>query len=97
MRAVEGREAIGRRFAAAAGTGLRLRLRVTGPVVHDTGDPEVVIAEFDHEIRAAGSDRDPPRRHRAGRPVRDGLVAASRDHHDHAALAEATRGHRPGT
>jgi uncharacterized protein len=83
---IEGRETIRAHFAGAAGAGLSLVAR--NVVVHETADPEVIIAEFDYDITG-----------RAGSVtaaniqvlrVRDGLITATRDYHDHLAIAHAT-------
>jgi uncharacterized protein len=84
---LEGREAIRAHFAAAAEG--PLRLRAANVVVHDTGDPEVVIAEFDYDgrVRATG-DAFRVANIQVLR-VRGGRIVASRDYHDHRALAAA--------
>jgi uncharacterized protein len=43
---LRGRQALAEHFAAAAP--LPLRMRAENLVVHETGDPEVAIGEFDH-------------------------------------------------
>jgi ketosteroid isomerase-like protein len=85
---IEGRETIRAHFAGAAG--MELSLVARNVVVHETADPEVIVAEFDYDITG-----------RAGSVtaaniqvlrVRDGLITATRDYHDHLALARATGG-----
>jgi ketosteroid isomerase-like protein len=53
-------------------------------MVHETTDPEVIVAEFDYEIAAAGNSA------RVSNiqvlRVRDGLIVESRDYHNHAAM-----------
>jgi len=79
---IEGRAEIHRHFLR--GADLPLTLTARNVVVHETTDPEVVIAEFDYEIqgvRAARSANVQVLR------VRDGKIVATRDYHDHAAIA----------
>ena len=52
---LEGREAVRAHFAAAAGG--PLRVQASNIVVHDTGDPEVVIAEFDYDGQVSTAGR----------------------------------------
>lgn len=85
-----GREAIRARFAEADRMGLRFTCR--NVVVHETSDPEVIIAEFDYDI--PGADGVVTAANIQVLRVRDGLVAATRDYHDHVALARAL-GHLP--
>ncbi|MEV4255152.1 nuclear transport factor 2 family protein [Spirillospora sp. NPDC049652] len=87
---IEGRAALAEHFAAA-GKG-PVRLRVRDVVVHETRDPEVIVAEFayDRVLTTTGAAFE------MGNiqvlRVRDGLIVASRDYHDHAALARALAG-----
>lgn len=83
---IEGRETIRTHFESAAGTGLRLVAR--NVVVHETTDPEVVIAEFDYDITTehgtgTGANIQVLR-------VRDGLIKQTRDYHDHLTLGRLT-------
>jgi ketosteroid isomerase-like protein len=85
-RRIEGRETIHAHFTGAAGTGLRLVAHDI--VVHETSDPEVVIAEFDYDI--TGSAGSVTAANIQVLRVRDGLIRATRDYHDHVAIAKAT-------
>src|SRR5262245_8525784 len=85
---LEGRARIQAHFAAAAGGPLRLHAR--NVVVHETGDPEVVIAEYDYHGRVTTTGRTFEVANVQVLRVRDGRIVASRDYHDHLALAEAT-------
>jgi ketosteroid isomerase-like protein len=83
---LEGRGQVRRQFLAAAGGPMRLEAH--NVVVHTTGDPEVVIAEFDyhgtvgdHAFTVANVQR---------LRVRDGQIVETRDYHDHLRLAAAT-------
>jgi len=69
--------------------GPRPRRRVGNVTIHETTDPEVIVAEFEYQ---GASD--------AGEPyalpaifvmrVRDGQIVSSRDYHDHLASARAS-------
>ncbi|HYQ67927.1 nuclear transport factor 2 family protein [Actinophytocola sp.] len=76
---VDGRTALGERF-------LRLgtfRMRVSDVVVHETTDPEVVVAEY--RSRGPGFSAANVQVVR----VRDGLITHSSDYHDHLRMAAA--------
>jgi uncharacterized protein len=85
---LEGRETLRSHFAGAAGMGLRMVAHDI--VVHETADPEVVIAEFDYDI--TGSEGSVTAANIQVLRVRDGLIVATRDYHDHLAIARATGG-----
>ncbi|MEV5569590.1 nuclear transport factor 2 family protein [Spirillospora sp. NPDC052269] len=84
---IEGRAAIAEHFAKADKG--PFRLRVENLVVHETQDPEVIVAEFGYagEVTATGAEFE------VGNiqvlRVRNGLIVHSRDYHDHGALARA--------
>jgi ketosteroid isomerase-like protein len=85
---VEGYETIRKHFAAAEGF---FALQVVGDrVVHETTDPEVVIAEFDYEGQVIATERTFRVSNVQVVRVRDGLIVESRDYHDHFAMAAAT-------
>jgi ketosteroid isomerase-like protein len=52
--------------------------------VHETADPEVIVAEYDYEVTAA--DAQVRVSNIQVLRVRDGLIVESRDYHNHAAL-----------
>jgi ketosteroid isomerase-like protein len=85
---IEGREAVRAHFAGAAGMGLRLVARDV--VIHETADPEVIVAEFDYEI--TGGEGTTTAANIQVLRVRDGLITATRDYHDHLAIARMTGG-----
>ncbi|MCO6010656.1 nuclear transport factor 2 family protein [Actinoallomurus purpureus] len=85
---LEGRETIRARFAGAARMGLRFGVR--NVIVHETTDPEVIVAEFDYDI-PAGDDVLTAANVQVLR-VRDGLIIETRDYHDHLTIARATGG-----
>lgn len=84
---LEGREQIRKHFAGAAGMPLEMWAR--NVVVHDTIDPEVIIAEFDYQGRATTTGRTFTFANIFVLTVRDGQIVTSRDYHNHRALAEA--------
>jgi len=87
-----GRARLAEHFAAGAAVPRVIEARDV--VIHETADPELVIAEFAYHGRALDT----------GWPfavgcvfvvrVRDGLIVESRDYADHLAMAHAT-GHVP--
>ena len=84
-----GREQIAQHFARAGRAPFRLR-----PInikLHQTIDPEVVVAEYDYqgEIRSTGGEFIVANVQIVR--VRDGLILSSRDFHDHAGMAAAVR------
>jgi uncharacterized protein len=83
---LRGREAIRAHFTGATAAGIRLRARDI--VVHETADPEVVVAEFTYDVDA-GRGTTSAANIQVLR-VRDGLIRETRDYHDHLALAHAT-------
>lgn len=87
---LEGRAAIDRHFRAAARGPIELRAR--NAVVHDTADPEVVVAEFDYDGRVTTTGRTFRVANIQVLRVRDGLIVETRDYHDHRRLARAVRG-----
>lgn len=83
---IEGRESIRAHFQGAAGMGLSLMARDV--VVHEMTDPEVIVAEFDYDI--TGPEGTATAANIQVLRVRDGLIKATRDYHDHLALARAS-------
>ncbi|HEY6481008.1 MAG TPA: nuclear transport factor 2 family protein [Streptosporangiaceae bacterium] len=85
---LEGRPAIARYFAAVARAPVRLRAR--DMIVRETADPEVVVAEWNYDglVTTTGATFEVANIQVS--TIRDGRIAASRDYHNHAALAAAT-------
>ncbi|GAA4586433.1 ketosteroid isomerase-like protein [Actinoplanes octamycinicus] len=80
---LRGRDEVARHFAAAAA--LPITLSPDNVRVHETADPEVIVAEYDYagpDFRMANVQV---------LRIRDGLIVESRDYHDHAAIAAALR------
>ena len=83
------REEIRKGMERLRAAGPRPRRRVGNVTIHETTDPEVIVAEFEYQ---GASD--------AGEPyalpaifvmrVRDGQIVSSRDYHDHLASARAS-------
>jgi uncharacterized protein len=61
-------------------------------VIHETSDPEVIVAEWDYTARATTTGRPVRISNVQVLRVRDGLIVSSRDYHDHAAIAAALSG-----
>jgi ketosteroid isomerase-like protein len=82
-----GRAAIGRYFAAVA----RLPLQLTAHhvVVHETADPQVVIAEYDYDVLVTTTGRSLQVSNIQVSTVRDGQIVTSRDYHNHLVPADA--------
>ena len=89
---LHGREEVRTHFAAAADGSLSLQAR--NVVVHETADPEVIVAEFDYVGHVATTDTTFRVANIQVLRIRDGLIVESRDYHDHLALAHAL-GHLP--
>lgn len=82
---LEGQDAIQKYFAAVAAYPLSLQMR--NMVVHETQDPEVVVAEWDYDGSVTSSGRMFRVSNITVTTVRDGRIVSSRDYHNHAALA----------
>jgi ketosteroid isomerase-like protein len=87
-----GRAALRRHFAA--GAALDVGMTARDVVVHETTDPEVIIAEFGYAGRVSTTGREFTVPNVFVMRVRDGLIVESRDYADHLAFAAAT-GHLP--
>lgn len=83
-----GRPAIRRYFAAVAR--LPLEFKAHHVLVHETKDPEVVIAEYDYDVLVTTTARSLQVSNIQVSRIRDGRIVASRDYHNHSALADAT-------
>ncbi|HEV2634626.1 MAG TPA: nuclear transport factor 2 family protein [Actinocrinis sp.] len=87
-RFVHGREELRERFSALETPGA-LQLRAENIRVHTTGDPEVVIAEFDYAGRYPSTGRTFRAANIQVLRIRNGLIIETRDFHDHLAMAAA--------
>jgi ketosteroid isomerase-like protein len=85
-----GREQLREHFASAAAGPFSLRAHDV--LVHETADPEVIVAEFTYEGRVAGTGREFTCANVQVLRVRDGVIVHSRDYHDYFTLAGAVDG-----
>jgi ketosteroid isomerase-like protein len=84
---IEGREQIRAHFAAASGG--PVELHACNVLVHETADPEVIVAEFDYQGRVATTDRTFEVSNIQVLRVRDGLIVSTRDFHNYLVFAAA--------
>ena len=85
-----GREQLAQHFARAGRA--PFRLRPANVTLHETTDPEVVVAEYDYQGETTSGGKEFVVANVQIVRVRDGLIVSSRDFHDHAAMAAAVRG-----
>jgi ketosteroid isomerase-like protein len=84
---MECREALRAHFERAGS--MPLELRVDNLVVHETTDPEIVIAEYDYDGNVVPTGETFRVSNVQIFRVHDGEIVHSRDYHDHAAIAAA--------
>ncbi|GAA4544750.1 nuclear transport factor 2 family protein [Amycolatopsis samaneae] len=84
---IEGRAAVHERFTSPLAASLRLRRHDT--VVHETTDPEVIVAEYAYSGEALKTGNTFESANIQVLRVRDGLITHSRDYHDYLKLAVA--------
>jgi ketosteroid isomerase-like protein len=82
-----GREQLREHFARAER--LPLRLSAEHLVVHETTDPEVIIAEFDYHGEVTSTGRTFTIHNIFVLRIRDGLIVQARDYADHFTFAQA--------
>ncbi|WIX78993.1 nuclear transport factor 2 family protein [Amycolatopsis carbonis] len=82
---IEGREAVHERFVGGSGT--TLRLSASDVVVHETTDPEVIVAEYRYTVESSLSGEKTETDNIQVLRVRDGLIVHSRDYHDYLRMA----------
>lgn len=80
-----GRDAVHERFTGVLAGALRLKRK--NVVVHETTDPEVIVAEYDYDAESAKTGRTIAAANIQVLRVRDGLIVHSRDYHDYLRLA----------
>jgi uncharacterized protein len=85
---LEGIEAIKKYFAAISAYPLKLQMQ--NMVVHETVDPEVVVAEWDYDGLVTTTGHAFRVSNITVTTVRNGKIVASRDYHNHAVLAGVT-------
>src|SRR5687767_4305450 len=84
---IEGRAVLHERFTGALARAFELSAR--NLVIRQTDDPEVVVAEYDYEIRVPENGKVFETANVLVVRVRDGLIVHSRDFHNHHAIAAA--------
>jgi ketosteroid isomerase-like protein len=84
---LEGIEVLKKYFAAVSA--YPMRLKTQNMVVHETSDPEVVVAEWDYDGVVTTTGQTFRASNITVTRVRDGKIVASRDYHNHAVLAGA--------
>ena len=77
---IKGAAALRERFAGRGE--LPLRLVPADVVIHETTDPEVVVAEFDYEVTVTTSGERFRTPNVIVLRIRDGRIVESRDYHD---------------
>lgn len=82
------RSAIRRYFAAIARQ--PMKLSAYNIVIHETTDPEVVIVEYDYDMLVTTTGHSVQVSNIQVSRIRDGHIVASRDYHNHSAMAAAT-------
>ena len=87
---IHGRAAVHERFTGVLATTLRLKRK--NVVVHETTDPEVIVAEYDYDAESVETGRTTPTANIQVLRVRDGLIVHSRDYHDYLRLASIRDG-----
>jgi ketosteroid isomerase-like protein len=83
---LEGREAVRRYFTAVARMPLELRARDI--VLHETSDPQVIVAEWDYDGLVTTTNRSFQVSNIQVSRVCDGQIVTSRDYHNHLVLAD---------
>lgn len=82
---ITGRAAIHERFGGALAGALRLKRK--NVVVHETTDPEVIVAEYDYDAESVETGKTDVTANIQVLRIRDGLIVHSRDYHDYLRLA----------
>jgi ketosteroid isomerase-like protein len=80
-----GRDALHERFTGVLAGAVRLKRK--NVVVHETSDPEVIVAEYDYDAESVEAGRTTTTANIQVLRVRDGLIVHSRDYHDYLRLA----------
>jgi ketosteroid isomerase-like protein len=84
---IEGRAVLHERFSGAIAR--TFELSAHNLVVRQTDDPEVVVAEYDYEVRVPETGKVFETANVLVVRVRDGLIVHSRDFHNHHVIAAA--------
>jgi uncharacterized protein len=84
---IEGRRALAEHFQRAAQ--LPLAMTAENVLIHQTADPELVVAEFDYRARNTATGERFTVANVFVTRVRDGLIVESRDYSNHVMFAAA--------
>jgi ketosteroid isomerase-like protein len=88
IRRAQGRETLRARYRAFGAATPYTVEQVGALTIHQTSDPEVVVAEYDLHLRSRATQRAAVASFVMVTRVRDGLIVSSRDYSDPLALAE---------
>src|SRR6266566_201636 len=77
------RDALRQHFTPRASGGRELHRKPANIIIHDTSDPEVIVAEFEYQGTVAGTDEAFSLPCIFVLRVRDGEIVESRDYIDH--------------
>jgi ketosteroid isomerase-like protein len=80
-----GRAAVHERFTGALAGALRLKRK--NVVVHETTDPELIVAEYGYDAESVETGKTDVTANIQVLRIRDGLIVHSRDYHDYLRLA----------
>jgi ketosteroid isomerase-like protein len=87
---IEGRQVVHEHFTGPLAATVRLRRH--NVVVHETSDPEVIVAEYEYSGEALNTGKTFEAANIQVLRVRDGLIVCSRDYHDFLKMAAAGDG-----
>ncbi|MBP2328947.1 ketosteroid isomerase-like protein [Kibdelosporangium banguiense] len=86
----EGRQALADHFAWFST--LPVRFAVANLRIHETTDPEVIVAEYDYNVHVTTTGKELTTANIQVMRVRDGKIVESRDFHNHAVIGAAYAG-----
>lgn len=87
---IEGRQTIHEHFTG--GLAASVRMRRHNVVVHETTDPEVIVAEYDYSGESLTTGKSFEAANIQVLRIRDGLIVFSRDYHDYLKITAARDG-----
>ena len=83
---IEGRAGLAKHFDGPVPP---MRMAARDVVVHETADPEVIVAEWTYDIEVIPTGKKFSTDNVIVMRVRDGLIVESRDYHNHSVFAAA--------
>ena len=83
---LEGRAGLAKHFDGAVPP---MRMAARDVVIHETADPEVIVAEWAYDVEVIPTGKKFSTDNIIAMRVRDGLIVESRDYHNHSAFAAA--------